>query len=337
MIGNDPRYQAIIDQYTSGAYNAPYQSIDYSPSPYYNPIYDIRSQQIASGELPAGSRFPNPQLDTSVEETTPTESFDPCPPGYQLIDGVCQPDTMFQQGGRDNDRTPFVKNITDGVIDGYERVLPNRPIGIDGGLNSREMMALEKRLTPEIASAMGLMNQKYLGRGIQYNPTTGNYIAASPTGPKLYPFDEMSWGTALGDARRAFDSTLGGFGNMGTGIFNAAKDYLANGGMLGMLANAFSPKTSSNRSQGGSTTNVGLLNNVSASSGGADRAEPAQGGNSFPSSYDGNYQGTPSAEEQRFINDVLKSKKKDRTPTPTPKKVKINAPAFKGMGYRKGR
>lgn len=329
MIGNDPRYQAIIDQYTSGAYNAPYQSIDYSPSPYYNPIYDIRSEQIASGELPAGSRFPNPQLDTSVEETTPTESFDPCPPGYQLIDGVCQPDTMFQQGGRDNDRAPFVKNITDGVIDGYERVLPNRPIGIDGGLNSREMMALEKRLTPEIASGMGLMNQKYLGRGVQYNPITGNYIAASPT-PSQF----------AGDIKRGFADVAGGFGNAFAGVGN----YLSQGGMLGVLANAFSPKTSTNtnRSQGGSTTNVGLLNNVSASSGGADRAEPTynQKGEkeaNLPSSYGGKYQGTPSAEEQKFINDVLKSKKKDRTPTPTPKKVKINAPAFKGMGYRKGR
>jgi hypothetical protein len=226
----------------------------------------------------------------------------------------------------DNNRTPFVKNITDGVIDGYERVLSDSPIGMNDALNSMQMMELENRFGPEMASQMGLMNQEYLGRGIQYNPTTGRYIAASPTGPKLYPFDEMSWGTALGDARRAFDSTLGGFGNMGTGIFNAAKGYLSNGGLLGVLANAFSPKTSTNtnRSQGGSTTNVGLLNNLSASSGGADIAEPTQNGNSFPSSYGGVYQNTPSA-------------KKDRTPTPTPKKVQINAPAFKGMGYMKGR
>ena len=169
---------------------------------------------------------------------------------------------------------------------------------------------------------MGLMNQEYLGRGVQYNPTTGRYIAASPTGPKIYPFNEMSWGTALGDARRALDSTFSGFGNAFAGVGN----YLSQGGMLGVLANAFSPKTSTNtnKSQGGSTTNVKLLNNLSASSGGADRAEPAQDGNSFSSSYGGVYQNTPSA-------------KKDRTPTSIPKKVQINAPAFKGMGYMKGR
>ena len=109
MIGNDPRYQAIIDQYTKGAYNAPYQSMDYTPSPYYNPIYDIRTEQIEAGELPPGSRFPNPQLPTQPPaEDTPEEPFDPCPPGYQLIDGVCQPDTMFDRGSSDGDGGPTV-------------------------------------------------------------------------------------------------------------------------------------------------------------------------------------------------------------------------------------
>jgi hypothetical protein len=71
-------------------------------TPQYNPIYDIRTEQIKAGELPPGSRFPNPQLPTQPPaEDTPEEPFDPCPPGYQLIDGVCQPDTMFQQGGGD--------------------------------------------------------------------------------------------------------------------------------------------------------------------------------------------------------------------------------------------
>jgi hypothetical protein len=68
MIGNDPRYQTIIDAYRRGEFDAPYQSINYTPSPYYNPIYDIRREQIKAGELEEGARFPNPQLDT-----TPTE------------------------------------------------------------------------------------------------------------------------------------------------------------------------------------------------------------------------------------------------------------------------
>lgn len=93
MIGNDPRYQAIIDAYRAGEMA--------STAPQYNPIYDIRREQIEAGELEEGARFPRPQLETTPTEETPEETFDPCPPGYQLIDGVCQPDTIFDQGGGD--------------------------------------------------------------------------------------------------------------------------------------------------------------------------------------------------------------------------------------------
>lgn len=92
MIGSDPKYQAIINAYKAGQLA--------TTAPQYNPIYDIRSEQIAAGKLPAGSQFPIPQLVTTPTEEDKTEdTFDPCPPGYQLIDGVCQPDTMFQGGG----------------------------------------------------------------------------------------------------------------------------------------------------------------------------------------------------------------------------------------------
>ena len=239
--------------------------------------------------------------------------YDPISDSCKLIAS----ETMNE--GNDRDRTPFVKNITDGVIDGYERVLPDSPIGINGALNSMQMMELENRFGPEMASQMGLMNQKYLGRGIQYNPTTGKYIAASPTGPKLYPFDEMSWGTALGDARRALDSTFSGFGNAFAGVGN----YLSKGGLLGMLLNSKqSPKPKTNNSTEGYVPS-------------RLREDPFVP----PVFTDDNItqQNIPSLEEQQFINDVSKSKKKDRTPNPTPKKVQINAPAFKGMGYRRGR
>ena len=283
--------QTIIDNFLSGNY----QTTD-STNPYLVPVTPYTPP--ADPTIPdCGALYPNEN-----------RIYDPLSSSCVIV-----PEEEISNNN-DNNRTPFVKNITDGVIDGYERVLSDSPIGMNGGLNSREMMALEKRLTPEIASAMGLMNQKYGGRGIQYNPITGNYIAASPNANQF-----------AGDIKR-------GFGD----IFGGLKNFATQGGLLGMLANVFSPKTSSNRSQGGSTTNVGLLNNLSASLGGADKAEPAEGGNSFPSSYGGNYQGI-SAEEERLINDVSKSKNRDRTPTTTPKKVQINAPAFKGMGYRRGR
>lgn len=201
---------------------------------------------------------------------------DPCPEGYTFdsVLNVCVP--METTLGNDNDRTPFVKNITDGVIDGYERVLPNRPIGIDGGLNSREMMALEKRFTPEIASGMGLMNQEYLGRGIQYNPITERYIAASPTGPKIYPFDEMTWGTALGDARRALGSMFGGL-----------KNYATQGGLLGMLLGSKqSPKPVPNYTKNPSIPPVITNDNITQ-------------------------QNITSFEQQQLIDDVLKSNNND--------------------------
>ena len=100
MIGSDPRYQAIIDAYRAGELA--------STAPQYNPIYDIRSEQIAAGELAPGSKFPVPQLTTTPTEEETKEPFDPCPPGYQLIDGVCQPDTMFQQGGDGGDQGPEI-------------------------------------------------------------------------------------------------------------------------------------------------------------------------------------------------------------------------------------
>lgn len=228
MIGNDPRYQAIIDAYTSGAYNAPYQSMDYTPSPYYNPIYDIRREQIKAGELEEGARFPKPQLVTTptTEEEKKKDTFDPCPPGYQLVDGVCQPDTMFDQGGG-RDREPFTgpKISREGLIEGYEQVLPAGLGPESGALNSMQMMELENRFGPEIASRMGELNRQQGYRGIQYNPTTGQFVAMSPT-------------TLSGTLGAMFSP----FGQMLGSALSAGADYLGSGGMLGALANLFTPK-----------------------------------------------------------------------------------------------
>lgn len=234
MIGNDPRYQAIIDQYTKGAYNAPYQSMDYTPSPYYNPIYDIRTEQIAAGELPEGARFPQPQLETAPTEKKEEEQFDPCPPGYQLIDGVCQPDTMFDQGGGRDQEYTGPKISPEGLIEGYEQVLAP---GF-GALNSMQMMELENRFGPEKAREIGLLNQKYRSRGVQYNPVTGRFVAMSPTLSQLG-----------GDI-------AGGLGSIFSGIGDAAKQYISGGGMLGALVNLFTPKQPTVRYGGSSDISV---------------------------------------------------------------------------------
>jgi len=229
MIGNDPRYQAIIDAYRTGELE--------STTPPYNPIYDIRREQIESGELEEGARFPRPQLETTPAPVEGGEegTFDPCPPGYQLIDGVCQPDTMFNQGGG-RDREPFTgpKISPEGLIEGYEQVLSP---GM-GAMNSMQMMELERRFGPEMAQQMGLLNQKYRSRGVQYNPTTGKFVAMSPT-----------LGQLGGDI-------AGGFGNMFGAFGDAAQQYLASGGMLGALANLFTPKQPTVTYGGGSDMTI---------------------------------------------------------------------------------
>ena len=187
MIGNDPRYQAIIDQYTKGAYNAPYQSMDYTPSPYYNPIYDIRREQIAAGKLPEGARFPLPQLETAPTEKKEEEQFDPCPPGYQLIDGVCQPDTMFDRGGGDGgDTTPFESpyygDIYLPMAGGMAQGDPNVPYGEyrTPTVNTELMrFAAQDEYQPTIGSTIGDLFRK----GMQFSPVMGllNALGLGPS------------------------------------------------------------------------------------------------------------------------------------------------------------
>ena len=217
MIGNDPRYQTIIDAYRRGEFDAPYQSMDYTPSPYYNPIYDIRREQIEAGELEEGARFPRPQIDTSQPPASPEAPIDPCPPGYQLIDGVCQPDSMFEQqdrGGRDQQFTG--PKITDGVIEGYQELEPMQ----------QKMGTFYQSLSPEMKEEYEKASS--YGRGLQYKTDAqGNVIrivAKSPT-----------FGQLMGDIG-------GGLGSMFGGIGEAAKEYLTGGGILGSIISAFTPQ-----------------------------------------------------------------------------------------------
>jgi|11BtaG_2_1085332.scaffolds.fasta_scaffold26195_1 hypothetical protein len=85
--------QDIINNYINKPYETP-SSI--------NPIFDLREE---------GQQFPplNPPV-----QTTPVVD-DPCPPGYQLIDGVCQPIEQF--GG----------NLANEVTGGGDDEVDNRP------------------------------------------------------------------------------------------------------------------------------------------------------------------------------------------------------------------
>ena len=87
--------QNIISNYLGGGYDTT------STTPFRNPIFDIRTQQEAAGTLDPSALYPNPQMDFSVQEDV---TVDPCPPGYQLIDGVCQPIENFGQSMYDEKR-----------------------------------------------------------------------------------------------------------------------------------------------------------------------------------------------------------------------------------------
>ena len=277
--------QTIIDNFLSGNY----QTTD-STNPYLVPVTPYTPP--ADPTIPdCGALYPNEN-----------RIYDPLSSSCVIV----PEEDMTETNANDNKGNIEGKSVNDGIIDGYERVLSNNPIGMNGGLNSREMMALEKRLTPEIASAMGLMNQKYGGRGIQYNPITGNYIAASPNANQF-----------AGDIKR-------GFGD----IFGGLKNFATQGGLLGMLLGSKqSPELKPNYYTEGYVPSrlredpfvPPVINNNNIA------VENIPLNNS-------NYQ-----DEILRNSTNNKSKNKDRTPTPTPKKVQINAPAFKGMGYMKGR
>ena len=65
-----------------------------------NPLYDLRTVQEGLGELDPSADFPNPQLDFSATDAP----VDPCPEGYMLVDGVCQPVEQFGQSAYDEQR-----------------------------------------------------------------------------------------------------------------------------------------------------------------------------------------------------------------------------------------
>jgi hypothetical protein len=115
--------QGIISNYLGGGYDTT------SATPFRNPIFDIRTQQELAGDLDPSALYPNPQIDFSVQED---EIEDPCPIGYQLIDGVCQPIENFDyaqpstqgQGDDEEDVLTFSEQE-------YNRMRrdPNNPFG----------------------------------------------------------------------------------------------------------------------------------------------------------------------------------------------------------------
>ena len=90
--------QGIIDSYLGGDY-ATTPNVN-SAGMYRNPKFDLRTQQELAGELDPTALYPNPILDTSVDE----EIIDPCQEGFMLVDGICQPIETFGQSMYDENK-----------------------------------------------------------------------------------------------------------------------------------------------------------------------------------------------------------------------------------------
>jgi len=129
--------QNIISNYLGGNYAA-------SPNVnkagvYRNPIFDLRTEQEKAGTLDPSALYPNPQLDFSVQEDV---TVDPCPSGYQLIDGVCQPIEDFGKkdlGGEKDD--PEEEETLTFSEQEYNRMRrdPNNPYGAGVELDKWEV------------------------------------------------------------------------------------------------------------------------------------------------------------------------------------------------------
>mgnify|MGYP003134513580 CR=1 FL=1 len=113
--------QTIINDYLGGKMNAT-PNVN-KAGMWRNPIFDIRTEQEKAGTLDPTALYPNPQIDFSVED----DPVDPCPPGYQLIDGVCQPIEEFGKSlydeGNGNDNQGDTRSESQKILDEYKKDL----------------------------------------------------------------------------------------------------------------------------------------------------------------------------------------------------------------------
>ena len=143
--------------------------------------YNRMLREIEQGELPQFDQSTFPAVGTGIMEsstpvtqpvdTTPVtkeQEFDPCPPGYKLINGVCQLVNPQQDTSRGGGGQTFTgpKISSTGKIDGYTHVL-DRAAGSGGALNSMKMQQIEDEYGLGIAKKVGEVNQKYRNRGVQ--------------------------------------------------------------------------------------------------------------------------------------------------------------------------
>jgi hypothetical protein len=108
--------QSVISDYLGGKLNST-PNVN-SAGKFRNPLYDLRTVQEGLGELDPSADFPNPILDFSVPDTP----VDPCPVGFMLVDGVCQPveqfgQSVYQEDDDDNDAVVDTRTESEKMYD----------------------------------------------------------------------------------------------------------------------------------------------------------------------------------------------------------------------------
>ena len=157
-------------QYSLPTYTGPTATVQYGEE---DAGYPRMLRQIEQGELPQFKQEDFPKIGEGVMtpstpitqpiETTPVQpeqpAVDPCPPGYKLIGGVCQP---IQQD-RGNNRPTFTgpQINSSGVIDGYTGVLGrDRP-------TAGRYDAIKNEYGEAVADKVFEVNRTYRNRGAQ--------------------------------------------------------------------------------------------------------------------------------------------------------------------------
>jgi len=136
-------------------------------------------KEIEKGMLPQFDQTKFPDMGTGKIETTATPTtqpiepdkpiMDPCPAGFKLINGVCQPieqQTQQDRGGRDRPTFTGPEISASGVIKGYTAVLGrDRP-------TAGRYEAISEQYGKAVADKVFDVNQTYRNRGAQLKAIT---------------------------------------------------------------------------------------------------------------------------------------------------------------------
>ena len=154
----------------------------------YGDSYQRQLKQIEKGMLPQFDQQQFPDVGEGIVEdrgfpkaqpvdTTPVQpdepKFDPCPPGFKLINGVCQP--VEQDRGRDRP-PPQGPKIVNGIIEGFED-LDLQGVDVRTG-------AFYNRLSPEMKAEYDRASKYGRGLQVKFGPE-GNPIRIVAHSPNI--------------------------------------------------------------------------------------------------------------------------------------------------------